>query len=64
MVFDDRHAVANAGLMLPATLAGRLGVEALADRLVCLGGRPGSARPGRKLMTLVHAMLAGGRLHR
>ena len=59
VVFDDRRAVANAGLVLPATLAGRLGVEALGDRLIDLGRRPGAARPGRKLMTLVHAMLAG-----
>ena len=25
--FDDTHAVANAGLLLPATLAERLGIE-------------------------------------
>ena len=32
--FDDDHAVANAGLLLPATLAARLGMEQLVDRLV------------------------------
>ena len=35
--FDDTHAVANAGLLLPATLAERLGIEQIVDRLVELG---------------------------
>jgi hypothetical protein len=35
--FDDDHAVANAGLLLPATLAERLGIEQIVDRLVELG---------------------------
>jgi hypothetical protein len=59
VVFDDDRAVANAGLVLPATLARRLGLEALGDELVDLGGRPGAAHPGRKVLTLVHAILAG-----
>jgi hypothetical protein len=59
VVFDDARAVANAGLLLPATLAQHLGLQALADQLVDLGRRPGGARPGRKVMTLVHAMLLG-----
>jgi hypothetical protein len=58
-VFDDDHAVANAGLLLPATLAERLGVEAIVDELVDLGERPGHHRPGRKVLTLVHAIVAG-----
>jgi hypothetical protein len=57
--FDDGRAVANAGLLLPATLAGRLGLEALHDEVVNLGQRAGAARPGLKVMTLVHAILAG-----
>ena len=57
--FDDERAVANAGLLLPATLAGRLGLEQLVDETVDLGGRPGAARPGRKVLTLCHAMLLG-----
>jgi hypothetical protein len=57
IAFDDEHAVASAGLLLPATLAERLGIEQAADQLVDLGGRPGAARPGRKLLTLVHAMI-------
>src|SRR6266545_4279469 len=58
--FDDTHAVANAGLLLPATLAQRLGIEQAADQVIDLGERPRAHRPGRKLLTLVHAMLAGG----
>jgi hypothetical protein len=60
VVFDDDHAVANAGLLLPATLAQRLGIEAVVDQLVDLGGRPGHHRPGRKVLTLLHALVAGG----
>lgn len=59
VAFDDPRAVAGAGLILPATLAGRLGLEQLADAVVDLGERPGAARPGRKVMSLVHAMCAG-----
>ena len=58
--FDDTHAVANAGLLLPATLAERLGIEQAADQVIDLGERAGAYRPGRKLLTLVHAMLASG----
>jgi hypothetical protein len=59
VAFDDTHAIANAGLLLPATLAERLGIEAVIDELVDLGGRPGAHRPGRKALTLIHAMIAG-----
>jgi hypothetical protein len=60
IAFDDPRAVASAGLLLPATLTERLGIEQATDQLVGLGDRPGAARPGRKLLTLVHAMAAGG----
>ena len=60
IAFDDERAVAGAGLLLPATLAERLGIEQATDQLVDLGERPGAARPGRKLLTLVHALVAGG----
>ncbi len=59
VVFDDDHLVANAGLVLPGTLAQKLGVEAVTDRLVRLPGGAGH-RPGRKLMTVVTGILAGG----
>ena len=57
--FDDPNLVANAGLLLVATLTQRLGLEALIDSTVRLIGRIGGARPGRKVLTLVHAMIAG-----
>jgi hypothetical protein len=60
VAFDDGHAVANAGLVLPATLAERLGIEAIVDELVDLGDRAGAHRPGRKVLTLMHALAAGG----
>lgn len=57
--FDDEGLVADAGLLLPLSLAGRLGLaELIADKLD-LGSRPGGARPERKAMTLISAMLAG-----
>lgn len=53
--FDHDGIVANAGLVVPATLMVRLGLEALIDRWV----RTGSANAGRKILTVVAAMLAG-----
>jgi hypothetical protein len=58
--FDDPSLVANAGLVLVATLTRRLGLEELVNTLVRLGGRVGGSRPGRKVMTLVVAIVAGG----
>ena len=43
VVFDDERAVANAGVLLPAVLAERLGIEALVDRTVDLGDRKNRA---------------------
>ena len=60
IAFDDHRLVANAGLLLPATLARRLGLPQLADRYLDLGGAPGRANTGDKLMTLVASALAGG----
>jgi len=59
VAFDDQRAVADAGLLLAATLAGRLGIERLVDETVDLGGRAGGALPGRKVLSLVDGMLAG-----
>jgi DDE family transposase len=58
--FDDDNLVANAGLLLVGTLALRLGLEALVDSTVRLSGRVGGSRPGRKVLSLVHAIVAGG----
>ena len=59
VTFDDPTLVADAGLLVPATLMVRLGLEALVNQLVRLGGRVGGARPGRKVLTLVSAILVG-----
>jgi hypothetical protein len=59
VVVDDERAVANAGVMLPAVLTGRLGIDALVDQTVCLGERPCAANPGRKVMTMLSAMALG-----
>ena len=40
-------------------MASRLGLEALIDGTVRLADRVGGFRPGRKVLTLVHAMVAG-----
>ena len=58
--FSDAHAVADAGLLLPATLAGRLRLKELLDEHVDLGRAPGAASPGVKALTLVYSALAGG----
>ena len=60
VAFDDPRLVANAGLVLPATLAQRLGLGELVDRHLDLGDAPGRANAGDKLMTLVASALAGG----
>ncbi len=60
MTFDEPNLVANAGLLLVATLVARLGLERLINATVDLSGRVGGALPGRKVLTLVHAMVAGG----
>ena len=60
IVFDDHRLVANAGLLLPATLAWHLGLPQLVDRHLGLGRAPGRANPGDKVMTLVASALAGG----
>jgi hypothetical protein len=60
VTFDDPNLVANAGLLLVATLVVRLGLERLINTTVDLSDRVGGALPGRKVLTLVHAMVAGG----
>jgi hypothetical protein len=53
--FDHDGLIANAGLITVATLMWRLGLERLANRWV----QTGSHAPGRKICTLIAAMLAG-----
>ncbi len=58
--FDDDHLVADAGLLLPATLAHHLGLKELVDEHLDLGPAVGRANVGDKLLTLVMSALAGG----
>jgi hypothetical protein len=58
--FNDERLVNDAGLLLTATLAERLGLEELVNESIWLPYlTPGAALPGRKVMTLVHGMVAG-----
>jgi hypothetical protein len=59
-VFDGTQLVADAGLLLPATLAQHLGLKGLVDEHLNLGAKAGTANPGDKLLTLVLSALAGG----
>ena len=58
--FDDDRLVANARLLLPATLAQHLGLQQLVDAHLDLGAAPGRANVGDKLLTLIASALAGG----
>src|SRR3990170_606183 len=58
--FDDDRLVADAGLLLPATLAHHLGLRGLVDEHLDLGRAAGRANVGDKLLTLVLSALAGG----
>ena len=60
ITFDGRRLVANAGLLLPATLARHLGLPELVQQRLDLGDAPGRANTGDKMMTLVASALAGG----
>jgi len=58
--FDDDRLVADAGLVLPATLAQHLGLRELVDEHLDLGSAVGRANVGDKFLTLVMSALAGG----
>ncbi|MCA1700695.1 MAG: IS1380 family transposase [Actinobacteria bacterium] len=60
VAFDDERAVSDAGIVLVATLAGRLGIELLAQRFVRLRrDHPGASNAGRKVMALIYAIALG-----
>ena len=63
IAFDDHRLVANAGLLLPVTLAQHLGLRELVDHHLDLGNAPGRANPGDKMLTLVASAPGGRRLH-
>ncbi len=58
--FDEENLVADAGLVLAATLAEGLLLWELLDTHVDLGNAPGAANVSDKAMTLIHSALAGG----
>ena len=60
VAFDDHRLVANAGLILPATLALHLGLPQLVQQRLDLGDAPGRANTGDKIVILVASALAGG----
>ena len=60
IAFDDHRLVANAGLLLPLTLAQHLGLRELVDNHVDLADASGRANAGDKMLTLVASALAGG----
>jgi Transposase DDE domain group 1 len=60
VAFDDDRLVADAGLLLPATLGQQLGLKELVETSLDLGPAPGRAHVGDKLLTLVMSALAGG----
>jgi len=59
--FDDERLVANAGLLLPATLMQRLGLRELLQERVDLGDVPGRANVGDKALTVIAALLGGAK---
>ena len=64
ITFDDHRLVANAGLILPTTLARHLGLPQLVQECLDLGNAPGRANTGDKIMTLVASAprFRGGRV--
>ena len=58
--FDDDRLVADAGLVLPATLAHHLRLKELVDEHLDLGQAAGRANVGEKLLTVAMSSLAGG----
>ena len=61
ILFDDHRLVANAGLILPTTLALHLGLPQLLRKHLDLGGAPGRANTGRRYAVSVTSQLASPR---
>lgn len=57
---DENRLISDASLLLTASLADRLGIEQLVNESVRLDSRaPSATLPGRKVLSLVHGLLAG-----
>ena len=63
IVFDDHRLVANAGLLLPATLARHLGLRELVDHHLDLGGGAGAGQHRRQADDPGGVCAGWGRLH-
>lgn len=63
VAFDDDRLIADASLLLPATLAQHMGLQELFDEHVDLGSHHAGANVGRKALTLIASALVGG-MHR
>ena len=64
IAFDDHRLVANAGLLLPVTLAQHLGLREVVDSHVDLGDAPGAGEQGGRQAADPGGLGAGwGRLH-
>ena len=63
ITFDDRRLVANAGLLLPATLARHLGLPELVQQRLDLGDAPGAGERGRQDDDAGGLRAGWGRLH-
>ena len=55
IAFDDHRLVANAGLLLPATLALHLGLSQLVQQRLDLGDAPGRANTGMYALRRPHS---------
>ena len=64
VVFDDHRLVANAGLLLPATLAQHLGLRELVDHHLDLGCAPKAGEHGGQTADAGRFSAGGRRLHR
>jgi len=62
--FDDDRLVADAGLLLPATLAHHLGLKGLVESHLDLGRAVGRANVGGQAPVPRHVGARGRRLHR
>ena len=63
IAFDDHRLVANAGLLLPVTLAQHLGLREVVDSHVDLGDAAGAGEPGRQAADPGGLSAGWGRLH-
>ena len=60
VAFDDHRLAADAGLILPVTIAHHLGLSKLMDRHLGLGEAANRANASDKMLTLMASALAGG----